>query len=444
MLKVLTPDRVVFSKSQYWLAAYDQWLAQLNLPPQSVFGICGPTSIGYLYLLQALWNRELIALPLNPRLPALQLQALLTQAGATYCLGAPALAGVQTPAWSDLPNQAAEHSLELLIGELQEVTLIATSGSTSGPKLALHTLHNHLASALGSAENIPLKADDRWLLALPLFHVGGMAILFRCLAAQAWVALPEPDQSISEAIRRLQPTHLSLVATQLQRLLTEPELIPLLQATKAILLGGSAIPRVLIERCLELKLPIHTSYGSTEMSSQITCTPPGADLETLLTAGRLLPGRELQLDPETGEILVRGQTLFQGYFGQGLPLTQAGWFATRDCGEIDSQGRLRVIGRLDNLFISGGENIQPEEIEAALLQLEGLNQVIVVPVADDVYGQRPVAFIESGHWQPENWAAELRKGLPGFKIPDAFYPWPADQVGLKPSRAEMKRLVQQF
>lgn len=438
MLKILTSHQVLFSKSNYWLAAYDAWLEQLNLPPQTVFGLCGPPSVEYLYLLQALWQRQLIALPLNPRLPESQLQSLLDQAGASYCLGAPALSGVHTPAWTDLPRQAHTNALELTLADDQEVTLIATSGSVSGPKLALHSLHNHLASALGSAENIPLGADDRWLLGLPLFHVGGLAILFRCLVAQAWLALPDPDQPLSDAIKILRPTHLSLVPTQLQRLLDEPELIPELQACKAILLGGSAIPRVLIERSLELKLPIHTSYGSTEMSSQITCTPPSADLETLLTAGRVLPGRELYL-ADSGEIQVRGQTLFQGYYGQGLPLTSEGWFATRDRGEIDEQGRLRVLGRLDNMFISGGENIQPEEIEAALLQLPGINQAIVVPVEHPEFGQRPVAFVETPDWEPERWVSELRERLPGFKIPDLFYPWPKEQIGLKPSRQALQQ-----
>ena len=121
------------------------------------------------------------------------------------------------------------------------------------------------------------------------------------------------------------------------------------------------------------------------------------------------------------------------------PLTQEGWFATGDLGAMDSDGYLRVTGRRDNLIISGGENIQPEEIEAALLNVPGVAEAVVVAVADEEYGQRPVAFVrtdEDAVVTSDGISAELERTLPRFKIPKAFHPWPEElaQPGIKPSR----------
>jgi O-succinylbenzoic acid--CoA ligase len=193
-------------------------------------------------------------------------------------------------------------------------------------------------------------------------------------------------------------------------------------------MGGGPVPPSLVDEALARGLPLHTSYGLTEMSSQVTTTRPGASLEELRTAGRVLPNREVSISEE-GEILVRGETLFAGYAeGEKLdrPLEAEGWFHTRDLGEIDESGYLRVGGRMDNLFISGGENIQPEEIEEALCRLDGIDEAVVVPVLDEEFGARPVAFVRAAGRKPEELAQELEPLLPRFKIPISFYPWPEE------------------
>ena len=146
---------------------------------------------------------------------------------------------------------------------------------------------------------------------------------------------------------------------------------------------------------------------------------------------------------EDSEILVRGKTLFQGYFskdtGVTLPLTPEGWFATRDLGKWDDEGHLHIIGRKDNLFISGGENIQPEEVESILCGLPGITQAIVVPITDREFGERPVAFI-SGHTD----LRALENLLPRFKLPIRYFPLPEKFQVAKPSRKELKMLASQL
>lgn len=312
-------------------------------------------------------------------------------------------------------------------------TIIFTSGSTGVPKAALHTFGNHYYNALGSNANIALQPGDRWLHSLPLYHVGGLSILFRCLLAGATVALPRPGTSLGEAIAGLQATHVSLVATQFLRLLQEDAD---LRGIKAVLLGGGPIPAYLVDEAVARRLPIHTSYGLTEMASQVTTTPPDASPEMLRTAGRVLPNREISIS-EAGEILVRGQTLFAGYVeGESVdyPLDASGWFHTGDLGGLDQEGYLRITGRRDNLFISGGENVQPEEIEEALSRLEGIEEAVVVPVPDEEFGARPFAFVRTNGVALEYLAQTLEQVLPRFKIPVAFQGWPDDAGTMKVDR----------
>ena len=173
------------------------------------------------------------------------------------------------------------------------------------------------------------------------------------------------------------------------------------------------------------------------MASTVTATPPGASLEALGTSGVVLPHRELELAAD-GEILVRGATLFVGYAeGESIERPDAaGWFQTGDLGawvEVGGARMLRVVGRKDNLFISGGENVQPEEVEAALGRLAGVHRAVVVPVADAEFGHRPVAFVEAEAWEPEAWRSALGAALARFKIPVAFYPWPEEAQPGTPS-----------
>ncbi len=149
-----------------------------------------------------------------------------------------------------------------------------------------------------------------------------------------------------------------------------------------------------------------------------------------------MPNREVSISEE-GEILVRGETLFAGYV-EGEKIDRSldidGWFHTRDLGELDENGYLRVRGRMDNLFISGGENVQPEEIEEALCRLEGIDEAVVVPVPDEEFGARPVAFVRT-EGGVRDLSRELEPILPRFKIPISFHPWPEEaRRGMKVDR----------
>jgi o-succinylbenzoate---CoA ligase len=398
-----------------------------------------PKDERYLVLLLALIRTGCVACLLSTRLPPRGAAPLPER---TACralistseemLEAP---GVRTLRPEDLlsggtaTRERSQPSEELWLALDRPATVVFTSGSVGVPKAALHTFRNHYFSARGSNTNIALAPGDRWLHSLPLYHVGGLSIVFRCLLAEATVVLQEPDVPLGESVAGA--THVSLVSTQLLRLLREGGFEA--GRLEAILLGGGPLPTSLVDEAADLGLPIHTSYGLTEMASQVTTTPPGASRKELHTSGRPLPHREVGISGD-GEILVRGETLFAGYVeGDAVdrPLDADGWFHTGDIGDLSENGYLRVLGRKDNLFVSGGENIQPEEIEEALSSLAGVEEAVVVPIPDPEFGARPVAFVRmaDGVVECETLARALEKVLPRFKIPVVFHDWP-EEAGL--------------
>ena len=412
-------------------------------------------SLSLLLLAWACLRLGLVFCPLNPRQPAARCRQLMQRLDAKGCWLAPDWPEADAGDWPcpvltlDPDHALPAAATELWLDQQQLTNLILTSGSSGEPKAVAHRLAAHWASAEGSALGVPLLPGDGWLLSLPLFHVGGYAIPWRCFLAGACVVLPNPECSLSEHLLGGAITHLSLVPTQLYRLLQSPKFRLERTAVRHLLLGGAPIPASLVAACQAQGVTPQVSYGLSEMATQVCTRYAGPDASNV---GRPLPGRELKLID--GEICVRGATLFAGYYREGTlepALDAEGWFHTGDLGELTATGELRVQGRRDNRFICGGENIQPEAIEQALLQHGAVRQALVVPLADAEWGMVPLAFID---WQPspadattgqrvltdlEPW---LRTRLPSHLIPRRWLPWPAQAAeGLKPSRHHFMALV---
>ncbi|MCF8382991.1 MAG: o-succinylbenzoate--CoA ligase [Chlorobium sp.] len=380
-------------------------LHKKGLHPGTTAAILSPNTPEAALTAMALLRTGIICAPLNHRFPSEQLgktlhalQPDLVLAADPSCI--PPQSAFRTENLRAVAAAPSGHAIPIPFapqtGMERPVTIIHTSASSGTPKAALHSFGNHWYSALGAARNMQLESGDCWLLSLPLFHIGGYAVLFRALASGSAVAVPDPQESLERSIERYPVTHLSLVPTQLFRLLDNPAALPRLRKLKAVLLGGSAVPAPLLEKSIREEIPIYLSYGSTEMCSQIATTPaPVRFVEE--NSGKPLPWRDISIAGD-GEILVKGACLFQGYLVGGKPvlrLDDGGWFHTGDTGSLDDSGNLRVFGRKDNMFIAGGENLHPEEIEEALTAIEGIEEALVVPLRDREYGQRPVAFIKT-------------------------------------------------
>ncbi|MDT3319667.1 o-succinylbenzoate--CoA ligase [Shewanella sp. SP1S2-4] len=376
-----------------------------------------------------------IFFPISPRFPLAQIQGLIDEHQIHYVWRAE-ISDLQNCSQLALDFNRLSNELAQSIDVTRPANVILTSGSSGFPKAAVHCLANHIANAEGARSLIPLEQGDAWLLSLPLFHIGGLAILNRCALAGATVVMPDHALSLSQQIDQDKLTHLSLVPAQLSKLLADTS--SKLKSIKALLLGGGAVSLDLLVELKQRNIASYTSYGMTEMGSQITTGPALSDG----SSGKLLPKRELKI--EDGVIWVRGECLFMGYLtdkGIEKPLDADGWFYTKDRGEWDENGNLRILGRVDNMFICGGENIQPEEIEAALKQHPQIDDAIVFAIPDVQFGNLPAAIIRGSlTHHPESIANTLELFLANkiarFKRPRQYYSWPEnnEQIGLKVNR----------
>ncbi|WP_145538901.1 o-succinylbenzoate--CoA ligase [Yersinia kristensenii] len=366
-------------------------------------------------------------LPLNPQLPEPLLAQLLPQLAIDFMLNFAEPLPAQL-SFIPLDFNTAPGVPDVVNWDNHRLaTLTLTSGSSGLPKAAVHTLAAHLASAHGVLRLMNFTTDDSWLLSLPLFHVSGQGIVWRWLSAGAGLVV-QVGMPLSDALAGC--SHASLVPTQLWRLLESSDQTLTL---KEVLLGGAAIPTALTAQAEARGVRCWCGYGLTELASTL-CAKRADGLPGV---GIPLAGRQVKL--VEGEVWVKADCLAAGYWQQGQlqPITDNnGWFHTRDRGEWQ-QGELRILGRLDNLFFSGGEGIQPEDIERVLLQYPGVQQAFVIPVADTEFGQRPVAVIDADNAVDDtvlaNWLAPQ---LAIFQRPVAFYRLPVElkNGGIKISR----------
>ncbi|MEZ4331907.1 MAG: AMP-binding protein [Myxococcota bacterium] len=332
--------------------------------------------------------------------------------------------------------------------------VLMTSGTSGRAKAAVLTRGNLIASARASARLLGQDATDRWLLCMPLFHIGGLSILIRAALAGACVVVePRFDaRRVADALEAEGITQVSLVAATLAPLLDARRHRPRPPALRVALIGGGPAPESLLERARAAGIPIAPTYGLTEAASQVATRPPEARRASEPTreagagpsaapatdpaAGLVpLPGVALRIVDEagipvaTGEegmIEVRGPIVMAGYLDDPESTARAlrdGWLATGDVGRLDAAGRLRVLDRRGDLIVSGGENVYPAELEAVVAAHPDVVEAGVVGVPDARFGARPLAFVV---WRPGvapdpgAIAAWCRARLAGYKQPVDF------------------------
>ena len=314
--------------------------------------------------------------------------------------------------------------------------ILYTSGTTGKPKGVVLSGQNFLASANGSTARLGHGNAEKWLLCLPIFHVGGVSILLRSVLAGSAVVLHEkflPAQ-INRDLDRKSVTGISLVASMLAGVLAErlasPSIAP--PSLDCVLLGGGPAPAPLLDAAREAGFPVALTYGLTEAASQVATRSPEDPSDAGL---RPLAGMEVKIVDEQGretpqgqpgEICLRGDSVMSGYWRRPDATRDAlreGWLYTGDIGALDREGGLWVFDRRSDLIVSGGENVYPAEVESALLEHPAIAEVGVAAQHDETYGQRPVAFlVPVGDDLPD--AASLREHcrarLAGYKCPVKF------------------------
>lgn len=388
------------------------FLKKQGVTAQSAVAFVGKNSEYGLYLYLATIQLGAKILGLNPAFPTEKITALCEYYQISHCFYEQDLA---LPTESDCEQVNANF--------LRPATMTLTSGSTGMPKAVVHNIQAHLDNAKGVCDFMAFDASQSWLLSLPMYHVSGQGIVWRWLACGAALHFPQDDFYAS----LLQVTHASLVPTQLQRFLTYLRAHTEVQMkTRHLLLGGAHIPAVLTAQIHPYGITTYSGYGMTEMASTVFAKKS----DEKSGVGKPLLGREYRLVND--EIWLKGAGLAMGYWQNGdiKPIVNdQGWLQTKDKG-LWLDDELVIVGRLDNMFISGGENIQPEEIEQVITQAYFVNQAFVLPVADREFGQRPVAIVTLNEPFSPSAVEKLTEFLQGklarFKQPIAYYELPAD------------------
>lgn len=385
-------------------------LSGVSFDKDRPFSTWAVSDFSHAALLLAVLFRDRTVAPLSHRLPLAEALRRAESLGADFCWTGDAFHRlVPRPCPLDVPGAG---------------TLLFTSGSGGMARAVWHDLASHLANAVGAAERIPLHPGCAWLLSLPLHHVSGFSVLIRCLLAGATVLFPDRRECLKNQIDDPAVTHVSLVAVQLKRLLAEGVSFGRLHA---VLAGGGPIDHALVVRAIHAGVPLHVTYGMTETASQIATTARLRLVGNEVSCGEVLLGREVRLSG-TGEIQVRGDILPRGILtsrGMIPAVDTEGWLATGDTGFFDSDRHLVIRGRLNRMFISGGENICPEFLEGLMASLPQVRRAVVVGVPDAEFGARPVAFV-AGSADAAALRDFLKSRIESFLVPDLFLPWPAE------------------
>lgn len=304
--------------------------------------------------------------------------------------------------------------------------LMFTSGSSGLPKGVLLPARAFVASAEAAEEIVPFEPRERWLLCMPLAHVGGLSILTRCLLARRTVVLEpsfDPDRVLA-IVARERITRLSVVPTMLDLLLQRDDR-RLLARLRLLLVGGAACPQALLEECATRGIRARTTWGLTEACSMVTLQRHHAADVAEEGNGSAIRGMEIAITDERGRpttgdgrIRIRGASMMSGYLG-APPLRTGDWFDTGDLGRLEN-GRLLVQARRSDLIVTGGENVSPAEVERVLESMDGVRQALVFGIPDAKWGQLVAAAIVADPKRPVPEARireELLKRLANFKRP---------------------------
>ena len=306
-------------------------------------------------------------------------------------LGAPPLPG------------AISSANRLKSGRQAKVVLIPTGGTTNGIKLATHNWETLEVACKGVQQFLGGGAIDSCCV-LPLYHVSGLMQLLRAYHSGGCIRFDEDE---------VEGRCLSYVPTQLSRALFDNERIQALSTARVIFVGGAPMPESLAKEARKLKLPVMPVYGMTETAAMAAAIP-FAEFLTDSRAGALPIGdAKIEID-SSGRIGIQSPALFKGYYGgESLDLTRG--YLTEDEGYIDEKGRLHVTGRIDQLVISGGEKIDPREVEDAVRALGGIEEVMALGLPDPEWGQKLVVYYTGQ--ELVDWKEHLKEQLVSYKLP---------------------------
>ncbi|MGF2035554.1 MAG: 2-succinylbenzoate--CoA ligase [Nostoc sp. CmiVER01] len=334
--------------------------------------------------------------------------------------------------------------------------LIPTGGSSGQIKFAIHTWETLIASVQGFTEYFQLKQVNSFCV-LPLYHVSGLMQFMRSFTTGGQLAILPFKAVETGQIFNIKHSDflISLVPTQLQRILQNPELTQWLTQFNTVLLGGAPAWNELLEKARFHRIRLAPTYGMTETASQIATLKPDDFLNGKISSGQILPHAKVTIRNQQGDILnsnqignifIQAQSLALGYY----PITRENQadFQVDDLGFLDEQGHLNIVGRNSDKIITGGENIYPAEIESAIQATQLVADICVIGIPDKHWGQALTAIYIPK--KPNTSALKiqtlLKDKLSKFKIPKYWIPQqslPRNSQG-KINRQQLQQIAREF
>jgi o-succinylbenzoate---CoA ligase len=318
----------------------------------------------------------------------------------------------------------------------EPAVIVFTSGSTDKSKGIILSFNSLFSSAINSNQLLRYTRSDRWLASLPFYHVGGFSIITRSLLFGIPLIIPDSlsTEDLLSAMKNHQPTFISLVAAQLKKFIDEgispnPEL-------KNCLIGGGFSDQELVMKAYDLGWPVNVVYGSTETSSFVTALLKDEIMIKPNSVGRAVPTNKIkitdddgnELKPfEIGEVVVQSNALMKCYLDsdETTQVIRDGFYYSGDIGYTDDEGYLFIEGRKNYLIATGGENVNPLEVEKALLEHPFIEEAAVFPIKDKEWGEIIAAAVvltnQSVQLSYDELKIFLQERISSFKIPKKIF-----------------------
>ncbi|HEX2868323.1 MAG TPA: o-succinylbenzoate--CoA ligase [Ignavibacteriales bacterium] len=440
---ISTGEVITYGELKIRIKALSKFLKASGLKRGMHAAILSGNNSDFIVLTLALWDLGAVPVPLNVRLLDEDLEKLTVHSEAKFLF-------IHEELKDRLPGdissskkivfpvkweEASDGAIEQEDSDLNECALILyTSGTTGVPKGVMHTFSTLLGSAKASDSLLRQTSSDRWLASLPFYHIGGFSIPVRAFLYGASVIIPPSlkAEDIAMAVEAFRPTLISYVTTTLRRLIEtgvkpNPEL-------RYMLLGGGPVDNELARNAIKEGWRAVKVYGSTETATLVSAVEIEEYPEKLSSAGRALPGNVITIVDEkgretetgkSGEIVIKGPSVMAGYWNNsdetGKKLLK-GFYYTGDLGHMDTEGYLYVEARRTDLIISGGENVNPLEVEDAILRHPKVKEACVFALEDKEWGQTvAAALVIKGNIETEELTGFLRNQLASYKIPRRIF-----------------------
>lgn len=330
---------------------------------------------------------------------------------------------------------------------INNTIMIPTGGSSGKIKFAIHTWETLTASVEGFTEYFAINSVNSFCI-LPLYHVSGLMQFMRSLTTGGKLVITTSKRLETCEIPNINPAEffISLVPTQLQKLLQNPELTQWLSKFATVFLGGAPPWEELLEKARFHQIRLAPTYGMTETASQIATLKPDEFLKGKFNSGKILPHAKIIIDNQPGNINIQSKSLALGYYPQMWENRNS--FVVDDIGFLDSQDYLHIMGRNSDKIITGGENIYPLEIETAIRKTQMVTDVCVIGITDKYWGQALTAIYvpKDENISHREIQTQLKNQLSKFKIPKhwiSLAKLPRNNQG-KINRQEVEKIAEDF